>query len=295
MGRKVDYESLVGRTVGRLKIIKYLGDKKYECECECGNIIEKSYVYLIYDKSQCKSCGCWASERTKEFNLKTKKAVFDNEINIVDNSVFIKSKKKNEEFVYEFDVEILDLLKKLNCRVQTDCRGYAFISLPYDNEFGFKISKQLFLHNIICFGIEYYLKNNPPIVDHIDTNITNNKRENLRITDRSGNAKNANIRKDNTTGIKGINIQKQRNNVVIQARVQLNKQRVRKIFDFSLDGLKESIDWIYETRNELHGKFSNHGSKYIGMSEEEIKEDMIKTFIENIPKEYIDIFNKNIK
>ena len=222
---------------------------------------------------------------------------FDNKYSIKDGVLFVEVIFKDSLNIYEFDIDFLKTLQSLNVRLMCDSRGYCYITLPKSNKYNISNRRQIFIHNIILFGLDYYIQNmsKTVIVDHIDTNIFNNKKENLRGTDNSGNAKNADIRKDSTTKVKGLNIHKNRKSVSIQVRVQHDEKRIGKSFNFSLKGLQEAVDWLYKTRNELHGQFSNHGSKYIGMTEEEIKEDMVKTFIENIPEEYIDIFNKNIK
>ena len=222
---------------------------------------------------------------------------FDNDYYIKNNVVFIKVQYKDSTKLCEVDLDFLEILKSLNYRLMCDARGYCYITLSKNNIYNLPNNRGLFIHNLVVLGIEYYTKNmsNEILVDHIDTNILNNKRNNLRITTKSENPKNANIRKDNSSGIKGVRISKNRNKLKINARIQNENVRISRTFPFSTQGLIECINWIYEKRNTLHKEFSNHGSKYINMSEEEIKEDMVKTFIENIPTEYINVFYKNIK
>lgn len=63
-------KDLTGQKFGRLTVIEYVGNKKWKCKCDCGNIVE------VKSKSLCsgntKSCGCYRKERTKELHTKHK-------------------------------------------------------------------------------------------------------------------------------------------------------------------------------------------------------------------------------
>ena len=52
----------------------------------------------------------------------------------------------------------------------------------------------------------------PPLIDHIDRNILNNKIENLREATISENNINTGLRKNNTSGYKGVSFYKTKNN-----------------------------------------------------------------------------------
>ena len=53
MSRFID---LTGKRYGRLRVIKYVGDEKWECECDCGKITYPASYNL--NKGHTKSCGC---------------------------------------------------------------------------------------------------------------------------------------------------------------------------------------------------------------------------------------------
>ena len=103
-------------------------------------------------------------------------------------------------------------------------------------------------HRLIFLLHHGYL---PEEVDHIDNNRANNKIENLRAATALTNAQNATIRKDNTSGVKGVHWNKNRNNW--RVRVQVNNKRI-VIGDFKDLELAELV--AIEARNKYHGQFA---------------------------------------
>ena len=65
-----------------------------------------------------------------------------------------------------------------------------------------------------------YVMNNPDgIVDHINHNTLDNRKENLRGTTNSNNLRNGTIRKNNKTGVKGVSYCKKRKKFVATIKV----------------------------------------------------------------------------
>lgn len=94
----------------------------------------------------------------------------------------------------------------------------------------------------------------PELIDHIDGNRQNNRIENLRLADKFGNAQNKRMHKNNTSGVKGVYWKKDKNKWAAQIMCN-NKPKFIGYFD-SLDDANNAT---FLTRNELHGKFTNHG------------------------------------
>lgn len=94
----------------------------------------------------------------------------------------------------------------------------------------------------------------PEYVDHINNKRDDNKWENLREASREENNRNALIRIDNTTGIKGITIDKRRGYYV----VRLGIGGVRKFLGCYKDlELAELV--LNEAREHYHKEFARHG------------------------------------
>lgn len=55
---------LTGQKFGRLTVISWLGDGKWNCKCDCGNEVQ----VLTYNlrNGNTKSCGCYQRQRTSE-------------------------------------------------------------------------------------------------------------------------------------------------------------------------------------------------------------------------------------
>lgn len=59
---------LTGQRFGRLTVIKYIGKSKWQCKCDCGNIVNVCRGNLRSHGTQ--SCGCLQKERTSSANNK---------------------------------------------------------------------------------------------------------------------------------------------------------------------------------------------------------------------------------
>lgn len=117
-----------------------------------------------------------------------------------------------------------------------------------------KINGKCYLNHRLIFLMHYgYL---PEMLDHKDTNTLNNRIENLREATRSQNNRNVKLRKDNTSGIKGVSWFKKSKKWL--AQVTINKKQVYL-------GLYEDLELAElvatEARNKYHGEFANHGKQ----------------------------------
>lgn len=90
-------------------------------------------------------------------------------------------------------------------------------------------------------------------IDHKDGNTLNNKIDNLRLSVRKQNVRNSSLQSNNTSGIKGVSWNKDRN--VWMARLGSGKNRIEKSFK----NIDDAEKFLRSLRIQLHGEFHNHG------------------------------------
>jgi hypothetical protein len=94
----------------------------------------------------------------------------------------------------------------------------------------------------------------PKLIDHIDTDTSNNCIENLRETTKSQNACNSKIRVDNTSGVKGVTWSNAAQKWM--ARIYVNKQNIYCGLFNTIDEARVFMD---QKRFEMHKEFANDG------------------------------------
>jgi len=110
--------------------------------------------------------------------------------------------------------------------------------------------KNYLMHRLIFLMFYGYM---PKKIDHIDGNPTNNKLENLREANDAENSYNAKLRKDNTSGCKGVIWHKwaKKWRVIVKA-----KRKV--IYSGYFDNLELADFVAQEARHKFHGDFAKH-------------------------------------
>ena len=107
------------------------------------------------------------------------------------------------------------------------------------------------LHRLIFLWHHGFLPKN---LDHIDTDVTNNKIENLRACRHSQNMWNCKKRINNTSGIKGVSWCKGRSKWI--ATLCRNRKLIHIGYFISIH---EAETAVRIEREKLHGEFVNHG------------------------------------
>jgi hypothetical protein len=130
-------------------------------------------------------------------------------------------------------------------------RGYYIVDL-YTNG----LVKRFRVHRLVSRA---FLDNNENkrCIDHINNIKTDNRLENLRWCSYTENNRNTTIRKDNTSGIKGISFNKQINKYC--AYIRINKKK-KHIGYFTT--LEQATIARKKVANELFGEFTNACEKY---------------------------------
>ena len=111
--------------------------------------------------------------------------------------------------------------------------------------------KRYHLHRIIYGLHNEYM---PEQVDHINGNRADNRIENLRPATREENCRNAKLRIDNKSGIKGVSWHKATNKWIVNIRVNGILKHFGTYFD--IDYAKFVADAM---RHKYHKEFANHG------------------------------------
>jgi hypothetical protein len=91
-------------------------------------------------------------------------------------------------------------------------------------------------------------------LDHINNKPADNRIENLRLATRAENNRNAVIRKDNTSGVKGVSWNAR--DMRWTACIQINGKR-KALGNFK--DLALATEFIQLARDMVHGDFANHG------------------------------------
>lgn len=153
------------------------------------------------------------------------------------------------KFIWKFSTR-KDLIGKEAGYVRGD--GYRLIKLD---------GTMFYAHRLVCL----YVNGKFPEIswDHIDRVRDNNRLENFRDSNAEGQQHNKGKNINNTTGIKGISIVRQKGYCGVRASVRYNKKTYYK--QIALSGkckenvIEELTCWLQDKRNQLHGEFTNHG------------------------------------
>lgn len=171
----------------------------YYCDCDCGT----KHIEVIGESlrsGRTKSCGCLKMEHIIAACRKYNKYDLSGEYGIGWTS------NTNKEFY--FDLEDYDKIK-----------DYCWLELK--NGYIASRSKNqvyTYLHRLIMNA------KSGEIVDHKEHNLDDNRKEFLRIGNQSYNMMNASMRKDNTSNVTGVWLDKRNNNWV--AELQINKCKI---------------------------------------------------------------------
>lgn len=225
IGKLID---LTGKRFGRLLVLRRNGTASdgtplWECQCECGNI--RNIRGTSLRKGNALSCGCLHSEitfkRTKKYNNYDLSGEYG--IGWTSNT--------NNEFY--FDLEDYDKIKN-HCWFEND-QGYICTRIYDEN-------KNIRLHQFVT-GFKYKL------IDHKNTNKKDNRKFNLRPSDKQTNNINRDANCNNKLGIKGVFKTK---NGSYMAKIERNG----RIYTKTNKNLDIVVNWRHEKEKELYGEFA---------------------------------------
>ena len=108
--------------------------------------------------------------------------------------------------------------------------------------------KRCLVHRIVFMWHYGWL---PEMIDHINGNRTDNRIENMRPATKLQNNANASIRRDNTTGFKGVSINKGK----YVANIRIGGKKVSL---GSFETALEADAAVRVRREEIHGEYARH-------------------------------------
>lgn len=235
MGRK--FNDLTGQKFGRLKVIERdmnrIEKVYWLCECECGsgNIISILGAELTRKSRQGTiSCGCWQRENMSKIKRKYNTYDLTGEYGIGWTS--------NTNKPFYFDLENYNKIKDY-CWYE-HINGYIITTI-YDNQKRNEIKLHRYLMNA----------ENGDILDHINRKKYDNRKINLRLVTASQNCINITKRKDNTSGITGVNWNSR--DEVWESYIGINNEQ---IYLGKFDYFEDAVDIRKEAEEKYHGEYS---------------------------------------
>lgn len=188
---------ITGLKFGRLTAISRSGKSnngsmQWSCKCDCGNtkIVDG---YLLRTGSV-RSCGCLHAE--KMHNVKKKY----NDFVIKDGIVNVKL--SNSEKIMLCDIDDWERLKQFCWRIGKN--GYACTNRKCGNE------EMMFFHHSVIECADGFVR------DHINRNKLDNRKINLRMVTAKDNSLNQGLRKNNTSGYRGVHYSKRYKKYIAQ-------------------------------------------------------------------------------
>lgn len=220
--------NLVGQKFNRLYVLKDSGHRsadgstKWLCRCDCGNLCEVNTYNLR--KGIVRSCGCYQKDKCRKTHKKYNEYDLSGEYGIGYTS-------NGGEFY--FDLDDYDKIKDVCWNVGADGRVSGSIN-----------GKSIRLHKLItCTSNE--------VIDHINHNPSDNRKCNLRISDKQTNSINRPCNKNNKLGVKGVN--RATNSNKFMARIMVDG---KTIYLGCYNTIEEAAKARVEAEREYFGEFA---------------------------------------
>ncbi|MBQ4523550.1 MAG: hypothetical protein IJA10_11455 [Lachnospiraceae bacterium] len=238
---KTNYKNLTGQRFGRLVAVRRVEDHiqsngkkevQWLCNCDCGGEIVVRRSHLQSGGTQ--SCGCLKREQTIEFNKTTK-----NKQNCYDLSGDYGigwTTNTNDEFY--FDLEDYDKIKDYCWSAHINSHGYKSLEARDNNKKDHIIKFQWAI-----LGKDY---------DHINRNPLDNRKSNLRNATLMDNNRNHSLRKDNTSGVSGVNWHKK----MCKWVARINNNESKRILLGYFDDINDAIKARLQAEKKYYGEFA---------------------------------------
>jgi hypothetical protein len=219
---------ITNQVFGDLTVVSYAytkyGHSYWNCKCKCGNEIIKPINTLRKSNKQKICCSDCLKKYLTKNKIKENKIETKGDITIINDKVIIDTKN-------------LDKILSYGRYVQVNKNKYAFMDIN---------GKELFIHRLILNLPQDYDATIQLIGEHINGNRLDCRESNLRICEKSKNAMNCCIYKNNTSGCKGVTWMKRLNKW--QVVINYNKHSIYL-------GVYSDYDEAVKVRKEAEAKY----------------------------------------
>lgn len=237
---------VIGSVYGKLTIVGYFGYRDdiksksphWTAKCDCGS--EKEILASLYEiqSGRIKSCGCLHKEAASKTGKKNGNHRKKYNTFIEKDGYYIGICNEGE---FLFDKDDYDKIISINKYWKINNIGYV---LCYLNNSEYQ------LHRYIM-GLGHFNKQDNLIVDHINGDKLDNRKQNLRICKKSDNPKNCAIYSNNTSGYKGVTWMERLSKW--QVNLQINK---RNLYLGVYTNLEEAVEVRKKAEIKHFGEFS---------------------------------------
>ena len=213
--------------------------KKERCKCsieDCSNLSRHDYNNNI------PLCSKHHSQMINHGKIFERTIYDKNDYIELENYIKIFSHSKNGNINGEFLIDKDDFEKVKTHKWRIDKQGYAKALID---------GKQVSMHRIILS-----LENNDALVDHINLNKNDNRKENLRIVNAKQNCYNVGLRTTNKSGVKGVCYYGGK----YQSAIEMNYKEVnyREMFENFDDAVKQRLIWESELFKQHSNNYNHH-------------------------------------
>ena len=233
-GKSKIEEDLVGMQFTYLTVKKKIDGigKKYLCHCKCGKDVIVKACYL--KSGETKSCGCYSRDRISKTMIDIHSKKYNN-YELYDDYAIIKTSQNKNIMI---DVNDVERCKRIRWQVD--------VSTMYVRGWDYNVSppKKYYLHRFLL-----NVEDGNIVVDHINGNRLDNRKNNLRTCTQAENSRNSNKK---TNGYPGVTY------YGWVAKITINGKTINL---GSFDTEEEAIQARIEAENKYHGEFGYYNSR----------------------------------